>query len=485
MTAFPADEQRLLRVFCADFAPRAAISPLQDVFSLDIAPMAMAVTMAGTGAGAGVGAGAGTHSHVLAAVLSLSAAHVGGLGLGQMDIRRMHGAFSYYDRAVRLLQSVAPASWQENQTYLATIFMLAWFDILVFDPDKWTVHLRMACGLVNQDVDVMWTTASGRRIVHSVARLDCSNALCNRAPPMLCQRAYSLLEQEQEQEARHSNHNRNNTDDLSLDQQVDAECMRLHGILGRAAHLSYIWTMGRGELDVRVQTLDVLARLQRWHDQLPAALRWPAGEAGAEETIEDNVNDIDGIYDIDDIDCLAAWLVDKPPLFKKLWLHYLAITVHLYHILEPVASGLWDASVRLARRCLLLVRICDADGRLYRGDMSILFVLAVAGVLIDDPTDRAWIQAYLLQHGRETLWCGYERAACLHAWWRSLGAGKRLILSQPDRRGTSLLDSNGGNNNAGVKVEIKVKVRIVYEDLATRQVQADCHEFARCELAAG
>ncbi|CAK7216177.1 hypothetical protein SCUCBS95973_002721 [Sporothrix curviconia] len=422
--------------------------------------MAMSVAMGG----------AGSHEYVLAAVWSLSAAYnVGGGG----DIRRMHSAFSYYDRAVRLLQPVTPASWQDNQAYLTTIFLLAWFDIVVFDPDKWTVHLRMACGLVNSqdDVDAMWATASGRRIVHAVARLDCSNALCNRAPPMLCQRAYNLLAHEP----------RRNIDDSSLDQQVDAECMRLHGILGRAAHLSYHWTLGGGELDsdVDVQTRSVLSQLQDWHDRLPAALQWPRTDDGEH---------------IDDLAILAAWLADKPPLFKKLWLHYLAITVHLYHMLDPVASGLWNASVQLARRCLLLVQVChDADdGRphsLYNGDMSILFVLAVVGVLIDDPGDRSWIQAYLLQHRRETLWCGYERAACLRAWWRSLDAGKRLILSQPDRQDTPLLVGSGrdgdDDNNCEYGVGNTVKVRILYEDLVTRQVQADYHEFAYCELAAG
>lgn len=155
----------------------------------------------------------------------------------------------------------------------------------------------------------------------------------------------------------------------------------------------------------------------------------------------------------------------------------------MYHILEPVASGLWDVSVMLARRCVLLVRDLDARQQAaqshghgcYNGDMSILFVLAVVGVLIDDPADRSWIQNYLLHRGREILWCGYERAACLRAWWNSLGAGKRLILSQPDRDTCCW----------GAPTDGDIKVRIVYEDLETRQVQTDCHAFARCELETG
>lgn len=137
-STFTATEQRLLHIFSADFAPRAAISPLQDVFSLDIAPMVMTA--------------ASSHTYVLAAVLSLSAAHVG--SLENTSGLRLHNAFSYYDKAVRLLQSVSvPTAGEDHQAYLVTIFLLAWFDILVFDPDKWTIHLRMACSLINQNVE--------------------------------------------------------------------------------------------------------------------------------------------------------------------------------------------------------------------------------------------------------------------------------------------------------------------------------------------
>ncbi|KAH8674121.1 hypothetical protein BX600DRAFT_457043 [Xylariales sp. PMI_506] len=302
----------------------------------------------------------------------------------------------------------------------------------------------MACSLINDTADQLWATSSGRRILHSIARLDCSNALSNRGAPMLSASTYTILKA--------SSYDR---DSDNIDVLVDGECMRLHGILGAAAVVSFDWTTGTQPPPESVynDATEVLRQLKSWYEDVPEPLRWKEG------------------FDATDQRITLEWLSDKSRLFQMLWLHYFAITVHVYHILDPVRSGLWNESVAMAKHCLVLVKNLDLqdglDNRLYRGDMSPLFVLAVIGVLIEDPEDQLWIHEYLLRQGRDTLWCGYERAACLQAWWRSKGAGKQLIMSQPDRAGTLW----------GWKPDMGMRVKILYEDLETGKLEFDSHYF--------
>lgn len=281
-------------------------------------------------------------------------------------------------------------------------------------------------------------------MIHAVGRLDCANSLSNRATPMLDSEIYQLME--------NCWYDRKSS---STEYLLDEACMRLHGIMGRVAELSYSWTNGLKPLQpLQLRAIGVIDRLQRWRDDLPAPLQW---EGGSEDGGKD-----------------YSWLDDKSTLFKMLWLHFFTAMVHSYHILESISRQEYNPSVLLARQCLALVKMLDAEAtpvrRLYRGDMSVSFVLAVIGVLIDDPLERRWIQQYLTQQGREMLWCGYERASCLRAWWRSIGPGKRLILSQPRRESLSW----------EWKPEMGMDVRIFYEDLGTKEIQVDEHFFPDC-----
>jgi hypothetical protein len=300
-------------------------------------------------------------------------------------------------------------------------------------------------------------------------------------------------------------------------------CRKLHGLLGAAAFLSHEWTSNTPRVtgdSLRERVLHVLRRLTLWYHSLPIALRWP-------EDVDNNPTDTDTLFDQEhygDIyesetnfsreiahDTIDRQLRRRTHLQKMILLHYYAIRVHLYHMLDPVRTPrLMQMSINLAQKCLYIIRSLDSTFSFptprpeglatqakktttnktthntkpsqYPSDMPVSFVFACIGVVLEDPSQREWISEYLMQLGREGIWCGYERALCLHAWWKSdnaiTGFGnegsskKRLIKSIPRRH-----EVPNGSLTTWTP-EMGMGVDILYENLETGETGFDRYHFS-------
>jgi hypothetical protein len=317
--------------------------------------------------------------------------------------------------------------------------------VLVYDPQKWAVHLEALCGLINRSGRSLLETTFGRRLLHAVARLDCQNALSNRGRPLLEYYWYEILESDPVRLSpiiKKEDHGGHSTDFTrqELEEMSVEYCMKLHGLLGASAFLSYQWTTNTPRVmgdDLRKQVTHVLHRLTLWYQSLPIVLRWPGDvdDGDADNNFPCDVPD--GIID--------RQLQRRSHLQKMILLHYYATRVHLYHMLDPVRiPRLMQLSINLSEKCLYIIRSLDdkLSFPIYRtnhptagtgtgnkthntkqsqfpSDMPVSFVFAVIGVVFRDAPQRKWISEYLMHLGREGIWCGYERALCLHAWWQS------------------------------------------------------------------
>lgn len=293
-------------------------------------------------------------------------------------------------------------------------------------------------------------------MIYAIGRLDYADSLSNRATPMLSHSVYNLLENSWYDTLNHS-----------IEVLIDGACTRLTGVFGLVAQLSFEWTNGLENSTPNAlnnQAVDVLNRLEFWKESLPEALQW--------KTIDNASTRYDATHQV-------GWMIDKSRLFKMLWLHYFAATIHVYHMLQQMGSSVQlpsrESTSIVAYQCLAIIKELDLQSTTgksyYRGDMSISFVLAVIGVLIDNLEDRSWIYQYLTRQGREMLWCGYERACCLRAWWSSNEIPNReLIASQPVREGISW----------DWKPEMGMSVRILYKDCTTKSLGADWYYFEDC-----
>ncbi|KAE8554832.1 hypothetical protein TMatcc_005624 [Talaromyces marneffei ATCC 18224] len=517
-------QRRLLNHFLSDFAPLRSLSPLQNIFEEDIAPLALG------------------HHHVRTAIVAvISALQQGRHSTPHPQMRHSVNAFQHYEEAVRLLrQSVDRfekgqeliSSSQGNSTddmhaCLAAAYLLTWFEVLVYDPQKWVIHLEALCGLINRSGPSLIQTTFGRRLVHAVARLDCQNALSNRGRPLLDNFWYETLESDiiYMPITVTDNMGYMGFTETGLEAMAVEYCRNLHGLLGAAAFLSYEWTSDTPRVtgdSLRERVLHVLNRLFLWYRSLPIALRWPEDIGSNPINIEtlsgqEHFGDFyetettfshEDTHDIND-----RQLRRRTHLQKMILLHYYAIRVHLYHILDPVRTPrLMQLSINLAQKCLYIIRALDnnfsfptsraedmaTQGKKktsttnktphntkpsqYPSDMPVSFVFACIGVVLRDPSQREWISKYLMQLGREGIWCGYERALCLHAWWRSdnaiTGYGeetpntKRLIKSIPHRHEVP----NG--SLATWTPEMGMGVDILYENLATGETGFDRYHFS-------
>ena len=165
---------------------------------------------------------------------------------------------------------------------------------------------------------------------------------------------------------------------------------------------------------------------------------------------------------------------------RAILLQYFAIKVHIYHMLDPVRSPeLMRLSAAMSQMCLRLIRLGafsssnSTPSPSHISDMPISFVFAIIGCLMEDEVDRIWVRDYLFQLGREGMWCGYERALCLQAWWKSsqmfapYNTGiKRLIKSIP-LRDELPLPSSKWTPDVGMGVEI------IYENIQTGEIGTD------------
>jgi hypothetical protein len=307
-------------------------------------------------------------------------------------------------------------------------------------------------------------------------------------------------------------------------------CRKLHGLLGAAAFLSYEWTSDTPRVtgdSLRERVLHVLHRLTLWYQSMPIALRWPEDNGNSPiETATFFEGDQEQRGDFDETettfscdvphDTIDRQLRRRTHLQKMILLHYYAIRVHLYHMLDPVRTPrLMQLSINLAQKCLYIIRSLDKtfsfpNPRMedtatathsiekttsanktphntkpsqYPSDMPVSFVFACIGVVLRDPSQREWISEYLMQLGREGIWCGYERALCLHAWWKSdnavTGYGeetsntkKRLIKSIPRRH-----EVPNGSLTTWTP-EMGMGVDILYENLETGETGFDRYHFS-------
>lgn len=410
---------------------------------------------------------------------------------------------------------------------------------MVYDPQKWVIHLAALCRLINKSGPRLWQTTFGRRLLHAVARLDCQNALSNRGRPLLDPQWYEILETDTVQAPSTPAEDEDiaslTGDKLEL--LAVEYCRKLHGLLGASAFLSYEWTTDTPRVtseDFVKRVNHVLHRLESWYRSLPATLRWPADieTPGADSKTyaewdqyrqDEDLNDESGLNFPNDManDIIDRRLRGRSHLQKMLLLHYYAIRVHLYHMLDPVRiPKLMRVSTVLAQKCLYIIRSLDnvisyttpgskstttsieekkvmpedndpTKPSQYPSDMPISFVFAVVGVVLKDASQRKWISDYLMRLGREGIWCGYERALCLHAWWKSDVTGpvsrettanssrrkhgshaKRLIKSIPLRNEVPEGSVTTWTPHIGMGVDI------LYEDLTTGQTGFDRYHFS-------
>lgn len=399
----------------------------------------------------------------------------------------------------------------------------------MYDPQKWVIHLEALCGLINRSGPSLIQTTFGRRLLHAVARLDCQNALSNRGRPLLDNFWYEILESDTMYMPITTADDRDNVGLTENELEVMAVeyCRKLHGLLGAAAFLSYEWTSDTPRItgdSLRERVLHVLHRLTLWYQSLPIALRWPE-DIGNSPT--DTATSFEGdqephgdYYETETTfsrdtahDTIDRQLRKRSHLQKMILLHYYAIRVHLYHMLDPVRiPRLMKLSINLAQKCLYTIRALDKSFSIptprmediathntkkkttnkpthntkpsqYPSDMPISFVFACIGVVLRDPSQREWISEYLMQLGREGIWCGYERALCLRAWWKSdnaiAGYGeetsntkKRLIKSIPHRH-----EVPNGSLTTWTP-EMGMGVDILYENLETGETGFDRYHFS-------
>lgn len=403
----------------------------------------------------------------------------------------------------------------------------------MYDPQKWVIHLEALCGLINRSGPSLIQTTFGRRLVHAVARLDCQNALSNRGRPLLDNFWYEILESDTIYMPITTVDVGDNVSltETELEAMAVEYCRKLHGLLGAAAFLSYEWTSNTPRVtgdSLRERVLHVLHRLTLWYQSIPIPLRWP-------EDVDNSPIDTETIFEGDqeryggfleretifsrDVphDAIDCQLRRRSHLQKMILLHYYAIRVHLYHMLDPVRNPrLMQLSINLAQKCLYIIRALDntfsfptprTEGihratqgskkttttthksthntkpSQYPSDMPVSFVFACIGVVLRDPSQRGWISEYLMQLGREGIWCGYERALCLHAWWKSdntiTGFGeeasntkKRLIKSIPRRH-----EVPNGSLTTWTP-EMGMGVDILYENLETGETGFDRYHFS-------
>ncbi|RDW77624.1 hypothetical protein BP6252_05677 [Coleophoma cylindrospora] len=404
--ALPAGQRSLLHDFINGFASSRALSPVQNFYKDEIAPLAM------------------EHEHVRSAILALTAAYT--------NNHRGAETFKSYQDAVQLFR-LSLKDTANRQADLACMFILTWFEILIFDPENWKTHLKAACSLINSCGATLWGSSFGRNLIHSIARLDCQNSISGRAAPILDQKFYQLLELDGGRDVNDSN----------MDSVAVGACERLYGIIGATIYLNDEW-MQSPMVDTEFQTraFAIIQRLDTWYESLPKELHW-----------SDDNNE----------------LSRRSHLQKMILLHYYSIKVHIFHMVDPLRLGLWNDSMVLARRCLLLIRAIGPPSKAtqtdYKGDLGVPFAFAVVGVYFDDKEERQWINDYLFELGRDTVWCGYERAMCLRAWWQSSVSGKRLIMSRPKREDAPW----------DWKPEMGMNVGIVYEDLETGNLGRDSY----------
>lgn len=403
----------------------------------------------------------------------------------------------------------------------------------MYDPQKWVIHLEALCSLINRSGPSLIQTTFGRRLLHAVARLDCQNALSNRGRPLLDNFWYEILESDTTYMPIMIVDNGDNVGLTKADLEAMAVeyCRKLHGLLGAAAFLSYEWTSNTPRVtgdSLRERVLHVLHRLTLWYQSLPITLRWPEdvenSPNGAEMIFEADQEQYGGCFEREttfssDVphDTIDRQLRRRSHLQKMILLHYYAIRVHLYHMLDPVRTPrLMQLSINLAQKCLYIIRALDKTFSFptprtedihratqgikkttttthksthntkpsqYPSDMPVSFVFACIGVVLRDPSQRSWISEYLMQLGREGIWCGYERALCLHAWWKSdnaiTGFGgeasntrKRLIKSIPRRH-----EVPNGSLTTWTP-EMGMGVDILYEDLETGETGFDRYRFS-------
>lgn len=400
----------------------------------------------------------------------------------------------------------------------------------MYDPQKWVIHLEALCGLINRSGTSLIQTTFGRRLLHAVARLDCQNALSNRGRPLLDNFWYELLESDTLYMPITT------TDDgysfglteTELEAMAVEYCRKLHGLLGAAAFLSYEWTSNTPLVtgdSLRERVLHVLHRLTLWYQSLPIVLRWPEDIGNSPTGTATDQEQRGDYYERETIfsrdvphDTIDRQLRRRSHLQKMILLHYYAIRVHLYHMLDPVRTPrLMQLSINLAQKCLYIIRALDntfsfpaprtetilratqgskmtataarksthnTKPSQYPSDMPVSFVFACIGVVLRDSSQREWISEYLMQLGREGIWCGYERALCLHAWWKSdnsiirfgdedtSNTKKRLIKSIPRRH-----EVPNGSLTTWTP-EMGMGVDILYENLETGETGFDRYHFS-------
>ncbi|RDW61467.1 hypothetical protein BP5796_11359 [Coleophoma crateriformis] len=352
--ALPAGQRSLLHDFINGFASSRALSPVQNFYKDDIAPLAM------------------EHEHVRSAILALTAAYT--------NNHRGAETFKSYQDAVQLFR-LSLKDTANRQADLACMFILTWFEILIFDPENWKTLLELDGG--------------------------------------------------------------RDANDSNMDSVAVGACERLYGIVGATIYLNDEW-MQSPMVDTEFQTraFAIIQRLDKWYASLPKELHW-----------SDDNNE----------------LSRRSHLQKMILLHYYSIKVHIFHMVDPLRLGLWNDSMVLARRCLLLIRAIGPPSKAtqtdYKGDLGVPFAFAVVGVYFDDKEERQWINDYLFELGRDTVWCGYERAMCLRAWWQSSVSGKRLLMSRPKREDAPW----------DWKPEMGMNVGILYEDLKTGTLGRDSY----------
>lgn len=130
-------QRTLLNHFLSDFAPLRSLSPLQNIFEEDIAPLALG------------------HHHVRTAIVAvISALQQSQSSTPHPQIRHNVNAFQHYEEAVRLLrqsvdrfeQGKEVLSTHRNSTddmyaCLAAAYLLTWFEVCTYA----TGQKRMGC----------------------------------------------------------------------------------------------------------------------------------------------------------------------------------------------------------------------------------------------------------------------------------------------------------------------------------------------------
>lgn len=137
-------QRTLLNHFLSDFAPLRSLSPLQNIFEEDIAPLALG------------------HHHVRTAIVAvISALQQSHGSTPRPQMRYSVDAFQYYEEAVRLLrQSVdrfeqgreVVSSSRRNSTddlnaCLAAAYLLTWFEVCTFFTRQKDKLLIMCIGI--------------------------------------------------------------------------------------------------------------------------------------------------------------------------------------------------------------------------------------------------------------------------------------------------------------------------------------------------